>query len=82
MGFFKKSKCDICDQKFSKEEELMQHKQTVHFKDLPYDCKVCNETFSSMEDMRTHFNLIWPCVRPNNFCIIVPASSILVWDCI
>ena len=40
--------------KFSQEEELMQHKQVVHFKDLPYDCKKCNKNFSNMEAMRTH----------------------------
>ena len=54
MRFFKKFQCDICDKKFSKQEELMQHKQVVHFKSLPYDCKKCNQNFSSMEEMRTH----------------------------
>ena len=54
MKFFKKFSCDMCDLKFHKQEELMQHQQVVHFKDLPYDCKECNEYFSSMEEMRTH----------------------------
>ena len=54
MRFFKKFKCNICSSKFSKPEELMQHQQVVHFKDLPYDCKECNKNFSNMEDMRTH----------------------------
>ncbi len=54
MGFFKKIKCGICDKKFSKEEEEMNHKQIVHGKDLKYDCKECNKYFSNMEDMRTH----------------------------
>ena len=44
----------MCDKKFSKEEELMNHKQIVHGKDLQYDCKECNKYFSNMEDMRTH----------------------------
>jgi len=52
--FFKKILCEKCEQKFYKQEELMQHLQVVHFKDLPYDCKECNEFFSSMEEMRTH----------------------------
>jgi len=52
--FFKKFPCEKCKQKFSKQEELMQHLQVVHYKDLPYDCKECNEFFSSMEEMRTH----------------------------
>jgi len=54
LGFFKKIKCDICNSKFSKQEELMNHKQIVHGKDLQYDCKECNKFFSNMEDMRTH----------------------------
>ena len=54
MGFFKKNKCELCDKKFSKEEELMNHKQIVHGKDLQYDCKECKKYFSNMEDMRTH----------------------------
>lgn len=52
--FFKKIKCDTCDEKFSKEEQLMNHKQIVHGKDLQYDCKECGKYFSNMEDMRTH----------------------------
>ena len=54
MGLFKKIKCEICEKKFSKEEEAMNHKQIVHGKDLQYDCKECNKYFSNMEDMRTH----------------------------
>ena len=54
MRFFNKFKCDICSNKFSKHEDLMQHQQVVHFKDHPYDCKECDQNFSNMEDMRTH----------------------------
>jgi len=54
MIFFKKNQCRVCDKKFSKLEELMQHQQIIHGKDLPYDCKECNKFFSSMEEMRTH----------------------------
>ena len=54
MKFLKKIQCDQCDKKFSKQEDLMQHQQIVHNKDLPYDCRVCNKFFSSMEEMRTH----------------------------
>lgn len=52
--FFKKFHCDICNKKFKQIEELMQHHQVLHNKDLPYDCKKCNQNFSNMEDMRTH----------------------------
>jgi len=54
MKLFKKFQCDICSSKFSKQEQLMQHQQVVHFKDQPYDCKDCGKNFSNMEDMRTH----------------------------
>ena len=54
MNFLKKIKCDICNKKFSKQEEMMNHKQIIHGKDLKYDCKQCNRLFSNMEDMRTH----------------------------
>lgn len=54
MRFFSKFECEACHRKFSRQEELMQHQQVVHGKNLPYDCKECNESFSSMEDMRTH----------------------------
>ncbi|NNL58001.1 MAG: hypothetical protein HKP31_00775 [Nitrosopumilus sp.] len=54
MGLFKKIKCEKCDKKFSKQEEMMNHMQIIHGKDLQYDCKECNKFFSNMEDMRTH----------------------------
>ena len=54
VNFFKKYQCNNCDKKFSKEEEVMNHKQIVHGKDTQYDCKECNKEFSNMEDMRTH----------------------------
>ena len=54
MIFNKKIQCEKCNNKFSKVEELMQHYQVVHYKDLEYDCKECNQLFSSMEEMRTH----------------------------
>ncbi|MBT8172502.1 MAG: hypothetical protein KJN83_00380 [Nitrosopumilus sp.] len=54
MGLFKKIKCEKCDKKFSKQEEMMNHMQIIHGKDLQYDCKECNRFFSNMEDMRTH----------------------------
>lgn len=54
MGLFKKHACDICGAKFSQVEQLMNHIQIIHGKDLQYDCRECGETFPSMEDMRTH----------------------------
>ena len=54
MRFFKKIPCEKCNLQFKNQEELMQHLQITHYKDLPYDCKKCGENFSNMEDMRTH----------------------------
>jgi uncharacterized C2H2 Zn-finger protein len=54
MLFFKKIRCSKCGKEFSKNEELMNHTQITHDKDLPYDCKECNKFFSNMEDMRKH----------------------------
>jgi len=45
MRFFRKFECENCHQRFSQQEELMQHQEVVHNKDLPYDCKKCNEFF-------------------------------------
>ncbi len=53
MGLFKRLRCDACGIRFSKEEELMNHRQIVH-ENPEYDCKECNAFFSNMEDMRTH----------------------------
>ncbi len=54
MGFFRKHVCEICKNKFTHQEDLMNHQQIVHGKDLKYDCNECNKFFSNMEDMRTH----------------------------
>ena len=47
-------RCDKCKKKFHKAEELMQHKQIIHGKDLPYHCKRCKISFGGMEQMRDH----------------------------
>jgi uncharacterized C2H2 Zn-finger protein len=54
MGLFKKHICERCGRKFRKMEEIMQHTQLVHGKDLLYDCKKCNLSFEGMEQMRDH----------------------------
>jgi hypothetical protein len=54
MDIFKKNICETCGKKFRKIEELMQHKQVIHGKDLLYYCKKCNMGFVGMEQMRDH----------------------------
>ncbi|NOJ27143.1 MAG: hypothetical protein DA330_03935 [Nitrososphaera sp.] len=53
-GLFKNHECDKCGRKFRKIEELMQHHQVIHGKDLLYDCKECGVGFTGMEQMRDH----------------------------
>jgi hypothetical protein len=52
--FLSKHRCKICEKKFRKIEELMQHTQVTHGKDLLYQCKQCNVSFTGMEQMRDH----------------------------
>ena len=54
MALFKKHICERCGRKFRKMEEIMQHTQLIHGKDLLYDCKKCNLSFEGMEQMRDH----------------------------
>jgi KRAB domain-containing zinc finger protein len=54
MDLFKKHECEACGKKLKKIEELMQHKQVIHGKDLLYECKQCNVSFTGMEQMRNH----------------------------
>jgi uncharacterized Zn-finger protein len=58
MKFFSKFECSLCKEKFSKHEQLMHHKEIIHFKDTPYDCKVCDKDFSNMSDMRDHLRKV------------------------
>ena len=54
MSLFKRVRCDICDRRFLRDIDLMNHKQIFHESDQKYDCKQCNRYFSSMEEMRAH----------------------------
>jgi uncharacterized Zn-finger protein len=58
MKFFSKFECSLCKEKFTKHEQLMHHKEIIHFKDTPYDCKVCDKDFSNMSDMRDHLRKV------------------------
>jgi ribosomal protein L34E len=50
----RRNKCDKCGKRFHKIEELMQHTQVVHGKDIFYRCRKCNVSFQGMEQMRNH----------------------------
>lgn len=51
---FKKIRCEVCKKTFTKIEELMQHEQVIHGKNLLYDCRQCNMFFTGMQQMRDH----------------------------
>ncbi len=53
MNLFKRVICNICERRFSSDEELMSHKEIFHG-EQQYDCKQCNQYFASMDEMRTH----------------------------
>jgi KRAB domain-containing zinc finger protein len=54
MIFFKKYQCEKCNDKFRKIEELMQHTQIIHGKNLLYECRHCGVSFTGMQQMRNH----------------------------
>ena len=54
MIYFKRYGCERCNNRFRKIEELMQHVQIIHGKDLPYECVKCNVSVTGMEQMRDH----------------------------
>ena len=54
MNLLKKHLCETCSRKFRRIEELMQHKQVTHGKDLLYECKRCGVAFTGMEQIRDH----------------------------
>jgi KRAB domain-containing zinc finger protein len=50
----RRNKCNKCGKRFHKIEELMQHTQVLHGKDIFYQCRKCNVSFQGMEQMRDH----------------------------
>ena len=54
FNIFKKYQCSLCNKKFRRIEESMQHEQVIHGSGRSYYCKKCNQNFSGMEQMRDH----------------------------
>jgi uncharacterized protein with PIN domain len=52
--FLKKFECPICNKRFRKIEESMQHEQVIHGSSKYYTCNSCNRQFLGMEQMRDH----------------------------
>jgi DNA-directed RNA polymerase subunit RPC12/RpoP len=54
MAFWRKNySCPVCEKKFQKVEQLMQHQQLAHENKL-YECRQCKASFEGMEQMRDH----------------------------
>ncbi len=55
MGFLQrqKNRCKLCDHKFSKHEELVQHAKKVHGQSLA-KCRECGMEFLHEEDRLHH----------------------------
>jgi transcriptional regulator NrdR family protein len=53
-SLIRRKRCNKCGKRFHKIEELMQHTQIVHGKDILYHCKQCDVRFEGMEQMRDH----------------------------
>ena len=54
LNIFKRYECSLCQKKFRKVEESMQHEQVIHGTGRSYLCNKCNLSFSGMEQMRDH----------------------------
>jgi uncharacterized protein with PIN domain len=54
IHFLKKFDCPICNKRFRKIEESMQHEQVIHGSGTYYTCNSCNLQFLGMEQMRDH----------------------------
>ena len=54
INFLKKFDCPICNKRFRKIEESMQHEQVIHGSSKYYTCNSCNLKFLGMEQMRDH----------------------------
>ena len=54
INIWKKFHCPICNKRFRKIEELMQHEQVIHGSGKCYTCNSCKLKFFGMEQMREH----------------------------
>ena len=57
LNIFKRYQCPICQKKFRKIEESMQHEQVIHGTGKIYTCNKCNLKFFGMQQMRDHIKI-------------------------
>lgn len=48
--------CSICNASFSAASALWRHRQSVHFKRTPHECKLCGKAFTRSESLKDHMN--------------------------
>ncbi len=58
INLWKKFHCPICNKRFRKIEESMQHEQVIHGSGKCYTCNSCKLKFFGMEQMRDHIKKI------------------------
>ena len=47
-------KCEICHLKFHIEDELREHKASVHFNQMSFECGLCGEKFKQSNEIQEH----------------------------
>lgn len=48
--------CSICNASFSAASALWRHRQSVHFKRTPHECRLCGKAFTRSESLKDHMN--------------------------
>ena len=62
----KKFKCDLCEKKFSRHYNLLEHKNIVHYGIKPekiFDCNNCSKAYASKSELHRHINIIHKNIR-------------------
>ena len=54
LNLWKKFACPLCNKRFRKIEDSMQHEQVMHGTGKCYICNSCNLKFFGMQQMRDH----------------------------
>ena len=47
-------KCEICHLKFQKEDELREHKTSVHYNQMPFECGLCGKKCKKDNEIQEH----------------------------
>jgi len=57
LNLWKKFECPLCNKRFRKIEDSMQHEQVIHGTGKIYTCNKCNLKFFGMQQMRDHIKI-------------------------